>query len=76
MYNGLSHIHCIHPEGRIRFFISSQAVKIVFGNDMQRYSKFGNFREGFIFRENKPSRNGKITLSSTDIGKSHPSREL
>ena len=35
------------------------------------HCKFGNVREEFIFakfRENKPSRNGKITLSFIDIG--------
>ena len=32
--------------------------------------KFGNFREGLF------SRNGEITLSSSDIGKSCPSREF
>ena len=31
------------------------------------YCKFGNFREEF--RENKPSRNGKITLSFIDTVK-------
>ena len=43
------------------------------------YCKFGNFREGFIYaklRENKSSRNGKITLSFTDLGKSCPSHEI
>ena len=48
--------------------------------------KFGNFREGFIiaklriilrrFVKTKSSRNGEITLSITDIGKSCPSREF
>ena len=30
------------------------------------YCKFGHFREGFMFREKKSSRNGEITLSFTD----------
>ena len=39
------------------------------------HSKFGNFREGFVFadakfRENKPSRNVEITLSFTNVCKS------
>ena len=49
-----------------------------------QYCKFGNFHEGFIFvklsicevsRTIKSLRNGKITMSFTDIGKSSPSCE-
>ena len=49
------------------------------------YCKFRNFREGFYFRETShmrsfvkigPSRNGEITMSFTDVGKSCPSREF
>ena len=45
------------------------------------YCKFGNFREDFIFAKRsfvkiKPSRNGKITLSYIDIGKSCLNREF
>ena len=49
---------------------------------MSRYCKFGNFREGFIFAKLrsflkiKPSWNGKITLSFTDVGKSGSSRKF
>ena len=39
-----------------------------------KYCKFGNFREDFIFAQSfvqiKPSQNGKITLLFIDIGKS------
>ena len=43
------------------------------------YCKFRNVREGFIFvklpeSKIKPSRNGEVTLSSTDVRKSCPSR--
>ena len=47
----------------------------------KKVSKFGNFGEGFIFRETShlrsfakinPLRNGKITLSFSDVGKSCP----
>ena len=46
------------------------------------YCKFGNFHEGFIFRETSHVRsfvkikslgNGEITLSFTDIGKAYSS---
>ena len=51
-----------------------------------RYSKFGNFREGFIFAKLciimrsfvkiKASQIGEITLSFTDVGKSRPCRDF
>ena len=31
------------------------------------YCKFGNFHDGFSFQKIKPSRNGEIILSFTDI---------
>ena len=43
------------------------------------YCKFGYFHEGLIFarfREINSSRNGEITLTSTDIGKSFPSPDI
>ena len=40
------------------------------------YSTFGNFREGFIFSKLRPSGNGEIPLSFTDVGKSCPGREF
>ena len=52
---------------------------------MISYCKFGNFSDGFIFAKFhgceglvkiKTLRNGKITLSLTDVGKSCPSREF
>ena len=51
-------------------------------NDSEAYYKFGNFCEGFIFAKlrsflkTKSSRNGDITLSFIDIGKSCPSRNF
>ena len=41
-----------------------------------QYCKFGNFREGFCFVKEKPSRNGEISMSFTDIGKSCPTSEF
>ena len=37
------------------------------------YCKFGNFRDGFKI---KPSSNGEITLSFSDVDKSGPSCEF
>ena len=34
------------------------------------------FSRGFIFKKIKSSRNGEITLSTTDIGKSYPSYKI
>ena len=51
-------------------------------NDSEAYCKFGNFCEGFIFAKlrsflkTKSSRNGDITLSFIDIGKSCPCRNF
>ena len=51
-------------------------------NTGSQYCKFGNFHECFIFAKLrsfvkiKPLRNGEITLSFTDVGKSSPSHEF
>ena len=38
--------------------------------------KFQNFREDFTFVKINSSRNGEITLSFTDVGKSFPRRDF
>ena len=51
---------------------------------MLKYCKFGIFRKGLLFIfaklrsfvKIKSLRNGEITLSITEIGKSYPSREI
>ena len=63
----------------MRSFVKIKSILSLLG-----YCKFGNFREGFIFArfhmrsivKIESSRNGKITLSITDIGKSCTSREF
>ena len=73
-----------------KFTVSTKMIKMVSaftrnGKITNGYCKIGNFREGFIFCETlhmqnfvkiKPSGNGEIILSFTDIGKSCPSHEF
>ena len=50
---------------------------MIFPYSLQRYCKFGNFREDLFSRMKiNPSQNGEITFEFIDVGKSCPSCEF